>query len=199
MYFEGVGTLPYEPPPPELKPFFHRKYATAFRSMDTSGDGCLRRNDFLAWTDRTSKPITDLDKKKEFVMRHMQIYDDFALFGRQSINEEQYGNEFMKLAFCDAESRKLHMTNFRKYIPDYFALGDTNKDGYIDYNEFCAVPATFDLPLDTTKIVFDTVDANKDGLISLDEYSYASISFFFHSGPDDPLSLLLGNLVDSPK
>ena len=37
-------------------------------------------------------------------------------------------------------------------MPDYFALGDTNKDGYIDYKEFGRISNTFDLPLNTTKV-----------------------------------------------
>ena len=43
----------------------------------------------------------------------IQITQFVFNFGNNSINEEQHGSEFMKLAFCDAESRKLHMTNFR--------------------------------------------------------------------------------------
>ena len=37
-------------------------------------------------------------------------------------------------------------------MPDYFALGDTNNDGYIDYNEFRGILDTFDLPLDKTQV-----------------------------------------------
>ena len=48
-------------------------------------------------------------------------------------------------------------------------------------------------------MIFDAVDVNKDGLISLDEYSYCILSYFFHSGPDDPISLLYGNLVELPE
>ena len=49
------------------------------------------------------------------------------------------------------------------------------------------------------QLIFDAADANKDGLISLEEYSYAIMNFFFHSDPDDPLSLYFGNLVDLRK
>ena len=48
----------------------------------------------------------------------------------------------------------------------------------------------------TYQLIFDAVDVNKDGFLSLEEYSYAFMSFFFHSGPDDPISLFFGNLVD---
>ena len=47
--------------------------------------------------------------------------------------------------------------------------------------------------------IFDAMDINKDRQISLEEYSYAFMSFFFHSGPDDPISLFFGKLVDVPK
>ena len=32
-------------------------------------------------------------------------------------------------------------------MPDYFALEDMNKDGYIDCDEFRAISATFDIPV----------------------------------------------------
>ena len=34
MNFKGAGVLPYEPPSEELKTFFRRKYATAFRFVN---------------------------------------------------------------------------------------------------------------------------------------------------------------------
>ena len=37
-------------------------------------------------------------------------------------------------------------------MPDYFALGDTNKDGHIDYEEFHGMAETFDLPVETMKV-----------------------------------------------
>ena len=45
-------------------------------------------------------------------------------------------------------------------------------------------------------MVFEAIDINKDGLVSLDEYIYAGTSFCFQSGPDDPNSLFFGDLVE---
>ena len=44
-------------------------------------------------------------------------------------------------------------------------------------------------------MIFDTVDADGDGLINIDEYGYAVLSFYFQSGPDSVLSQLFGPLV----
>ena len=56
---------------------------------------------------------------------------------------------------------------------------------------FCLHNATF-----FYQTVFDALDVSKDGKLSLKEYSYCILSFFFHSGPDDPISLYYGDLVD---
>ena len=44
--------------------------------------------------------------------------------------------------------------------------------------------------------LFDAIDTNKDGLISLEEWQYAIVNFHFCSGPDSPFSLLFGPIID---
>ena len=55
-------------------------------------------------------------------------------------------------AYLKWPSNSLIPLYFQKFMPDYFALGDTNKDGYIDYNEFRGILDTFELPLEKTKV-----------------------------------------------
>ena len=50
-------------------------------------------------------------------------------------------------------------------MTDYFALGDTNKDGYIDCDEFRAISATFDIPVTKADVHFkieNTMKASVD-------------------------------------
>ena len=70
---------------------------------------------------------------------------------------------------------------------------------YLKLKFFC--PFYFNVAQDIfiLQVLFDAADKNKDGQISLEEYSYALMSFYFYSGPDDPMSLFLGNLVELPK
>ena len=44
-------------------------------------------------------------------------------------------------------NKKYYTHIFRSFMADYFALGDTNKDSYIDCEEFRAISATFDIPV----------------------------------------------------
>ena len=43
--------------------------------------------------------------------------------------------------------------------------------------------------LSSLQIVFDAVDSNKDGVISLTEWTYGYLEYLLHSGPDSPMSL----------
>lgn len=44
--------------------------------------------------------------------------------------------------------------------------------------------------------MFDVVDMNHDGVISLEEWQYAALYFHYCSGPEDPLSELFGAIPD---
>ena len=44
-------------------------------------------------------------------------------------------------------------------------------------------------------MIFNTLDANGDGHISVEEYGFAILSFHFISGPDSILSSLFGPVV----
>ena len=41
---------------------------------------------------------------------------------------------------------------FQKFVPDFFMIGDTNKDGYIDSKEFRVIAETFDIPFHETEV-----------------------------------------------
>ena len=46
------------------------------------------------------------------------------------------------------------------------------------------------------QVVFNAIDTNSDGKISWEEWCYAFMSFVFVSGPDSPVSLFYGPLVE---
>ena len=47
------------------------------------------------------------------------------------------------------------------------------------------------------QILFEAMDANKDGVISKEEYLYSHLDFYFHSDPDNMNSLFFGNLPNA--
>ena len=47
-----------------------------------------------------------------------------------------------------------------------------------------------------TQDVFNILDADGDGFISKDEFAYAKLAFLLCCGPDDPIKLLYGPLVE---
>ena len=46
------------------------------------------------------------------------------------------------------------------------------------------------------QVVFDAMDSDKDGVVSLTEFQYASMNFLMCSGPESPFSYWFGYLVD---
>ena len=48
----------------------------------------------------------------------------------------------------------------------------------------------------TTQDVFNILDADGDGFISADEFAYAKLAFLMCCGPDNPIKLFYGPLVE---
>ncbi len=44
--------------------------------------------------------------------------------------------------------------------------------------------------------MFQHLDANKDGVIDINEYLYGIIFFHFSSGPESPLTVLFGPIIE---
>ena len=44
--------------------------------------------------------------------------------------------------------------------------------------------------------VFDTLDMDGDGTISVDEFAYAKLTFLMCCGPENPIKLFYGPLVE---
>ena len=46
------------------------------------------------------------------------------------------------------------------------------------------------------QVVFDAIDSNGDGVISLMEWSHGFLEYLLNSGPDSPMSLWFGPILD---
>ena len=49
--------------------------------------------------------------------------------------------------------------------------------------------------LSSLQIVFDAIDSNKDGVISLTEWTYGYLEYLLNSGPDSQMSLWFGPIT----
>ena len=46
------------------------------------------------------------------------------------------------------------------------------------------------------QVLFESIDVNKDGMISREEWVFANMDYFFNSGPENANSLFFGTLPD---
>jgi Ca2+-binding EF-hand superfamily protein len=52
-----------------------------------------------------------------------------------------------------------------------FAATDTDGSGTVSFEEFCALPSNKQLKKEKLRAVFDALDVNRDGVLSLEEFS----------------------------
>ncbi|XP_013381974.1 sarcoplasmic calcium-binding protein, beta chain-like [Lingula anatina] len=77
-----------------------------------------------------------------------------------------------------------------------FKVMDIDGDGLVTKEEHAAYFYSMNVPVEESKKIFDVMDTNKDGFISIDEYAHAYAEFLFTEDPNNEYNGFFGPLVD---
>lgn len=77
-----------------------------------------------------------------------------------------------------------------------FKAIDANKNGTISHKEFANFCKAYNVPEDRVPEIFATIDLDRDGLLSKEEFMLAYASFFLDENPDCPYNNLFGPIVE---
>ena len=92
-------------------------------------------------------------------------------------------DEFMKSA-ADFSSKKEENSDFLTEVNQaWLDVVDTNKDGTISLSEYTKILEARNVTADVAKMVFDSIDANNNGKIELEELLGVSRKFWFSPEP----------------
>ena len=169
-----------------------------FYILDYDRNGAIEQEDFIAiaenlcilWNIKEDNPEHELIVKK-----FTEGWEQFHFF----INNENSGKANWDHWLHFAEERIINGDEevFNAYVDNYvgsiFDNFDSNKDGYINLDEFIDLFVAYRIEVRFAAKSFRKLDRNKDDLISRGELITAVKEFFRSDDPDAPGNWLFGS------
>jgi len=171
-----------------------------FYILDYDRNGAIERDDFVAiaenlcilWNIKEDDPEYDLTIRK-----FTEWWKQFNLFINNDSSDRASWDDWLNFA----EERivngdeKIVNTYVDNYVGGIFDKFDSNKDGYINLDEFIDLFVAYRIEVRFAAKSFRKLDKNGDGRISRGELISAVKEFFRSSDPDAPGNWLFGSGV----
>ncbi|XP_013402574.1 uncharacterized protein LOC106168158 [Lingula anatina] len=175
---------PVEYPPVTGTENWRRKMRTCFRCFDVNGAGYITKEDFLISAKRIADYLDLNDERAEHMLyQRISMWDLISKRkeGASKISEE----ECLKSAPMVFNQRSCRIESFPLQISMHFTSVDLDSDGLISRDEQKALAYSFNVSEKDSQKVFDLLDIDKDGVITIDEIAHAFAEFFFTEDPNN--------------
>ncbi|XP_013381971.1 sarcoplasmic calcium-binding protein-like [Lingula anatina] len=142
-----------------------------------------RAAQYLGLNDEETEPVLEVRR---------EVWKAWATNSKTGmISEEEHREKIMS----QCNQNKFRLELYPQIVLTGFDNMDSDGDGRISKREFAAFYYGMNVPAEYSKDVFDVLDENKDGFISLEEYAQAHADFFFSEDPNSKYNDLCGPLV----
>ena len=182
-------------------PFIQRKLALAFCKHDLSKNGLLERKDFQLIGQTIAKSLglkEDNSKYQQIVDSYTQAWDiAFAA------SAERSGGQLSLTQFLEAlsqhyqsptEKESQHRKTVDELVQKLFDGLDLDGNGTISITEYrLFLQAIGETNEENIKLAFETIDTNKDGTISRDEFVQIRLDYFMLDDPEHPSKWFYGS------
>ena len=169
-------------------PKWVKRFDESFYQFDKDGDGYLTREDWLIFVDNLAKVVTDRPTE---IAKLRAAATEFTNATGLTAGVKADKKKFVELAanMVVAEVTRVKRgeeTLMGKLVNAMFDLLDTDRDGFITFNEYMVwIKATgFPEFEDAASAAFALLDKDKSGKIERKEYISSFYKFWFHL--DDP-------------
>lgn len=152
-----------------------------FRQSDLNNDNHLSVEDLDIWNDnleREAKPAPDLMEKLRKAAREYWLVAGLKPGVRLTKDQYIY-NMSILAANHKAKYDEGKEIEFFKFIVALFDAVDTNRDGYLQLEEYEKIMVAGNFDAATAKITFDIIDVNSDGKLSRQELKDYHYGFWF--------------------
>ncbi|XP_013402563.1 luciferin-binding protein-like [Lingula anatina] len=186
---------PVDYPPVTGSDHWRRKMRTLFRSLDVNGDGYITKEDYVISAKRCAEYLDLDDERAEYLLnQRVAVWESISKSSEDTskISEE----ECLRSAIVLCNQRSYRQEVFPKQISMHFTAVDLDSDGLISREEHSASCYSSNIPEEEAQKLFDLLDPDKDGFITIDEFAQSFTEFFFTEDPHNTYSGMFGPLAD---
>lgn len=176
-----------------LSPFVQRKIAWAFCKYDQSQNGLIEKEDVLL----IAKRVAESFGFKEGDRKYQEIVDAYAKVWDYNFTpvDTDGDGKITLLDYLEARN-KMYPNSVGKTQEAYnlmFDCLDVDGNGTISFKEYeIYLKALGETNSEIIKRGFESIDINKDGLISREEYAKIRSDYFNSEDPEDPSKWFYG-------
>jgi Ca2+-binding EF-hand superfamily protein len=168
-------------------PVWVKRMEEYFVQSDLNKDGYLSIEDFKMWSDNLEREVeadaSILQKARKATLEYWEAA--CGLKPGVQLTKEQFIENMSKHSATEKAKFDDGITPLAfPYLDALFDAVDTNRDGYLQLDEYKKMMKASNFGAGTAKIVFDIIDANHDGKLSREELKSYNVKFWFT--PDDP-------------
>lgn len=148
-----------------------------FVQSDFNKHNYLSIEDFDMWIDNIEKEVVKADPtllKKLREVSHEYWESTVGLKPGIQITKDQFADKMAEFAAADG-SKTLQL----KYLDALHGVGDTTGDGCLTLDEYTTLLKACNFGADLAKTVFETVNKNHDGKVSLQDLNDYAANFWF--------------------
>lgn len=167
-----------------------------FYILDYDRNGAIEKEDFIGIAENLCIlwNIKEEDKRYESIMKRFE--GEWQKFNEFVNNNEGRASWDHWLHFAEEVIINGDLDHFNSYVENFvgeiFDNFDTDKDGYIDLDEFIDLFVAYRIEVRFAAKSFRKLDLNKDSLISRGELIKAVKEYFRSDDPDAPGNWLFG-------
>ncbi len=166
--------------------FWKKKFHTAVTSTDVDKDGYISRADF----DLIVKRYKEAGSTPEHIKKLQDSFEKlYEIWGMTEEGKRLTLDEFEEM-FQEKLEKSYAYTD--ELYSGWFEQVDMNGDGKITIDEWELHNKALNITAENAKKSFDAMDANKDGIISVQEFIDYHTEFFFSTEDKLNSSILYG-------
>ena len=181
----------------EQKAYHLRKMRTASKRFDVNKDGYISREDVELMSERLKEygnlTMEQVERAHQGFMKYAEIFD--LKPGAKIPLDEMSQKSSKAILSMSADERK---SMFHSTHDTLFDVIDLNKDGHISLKEFKVHFRVLGADISDEEIVhsFNTIDADKNGEISREEFLAAADDFYNGVDATEVSRVFMGRLED---
>lgn len=152
-----------------------------FKQTDTNKNNYLSIEDFEVWVENIAKEVQPdpqlVDRLYEVVR---EFWGECGMKPGVKLNQNEFIDKMAEFAVAEhARIKRGEQPLLYKLDDVFYDAADTNRDGFLQMDEYEKVQMAVGFDSGTAKTAFAIIDKNHDGKLSRDELNESDFNFWF--------------------